>query len=913
VQALNYSKINVIRRQKYLRSAVRKTKAKTGVFLLRLLLVIVAATTVICCCAAYGVYRAVVDKAPDIDTVDISPQGFSTTIYDCNGAVTQKLVGSDANRIYKSLDEIPKIVQQAFIAIEDARFYQHNGIDIRGIARAGISGLLSGEFDQGASTLTQQLIKNTVFNGGNESNFTDRIERKIQEQYLAVELEKKLGKDQILEYYLNTINLGQNTLGVESAALRYFNKEVSDLTLSEAAAIAGITQNPYSYNPISYPENNKEKQAIVLEYMEKQGYISAKEHKEALQDDIYARIELVNSQYYSSSSVNSYFTDAVIDQVQYDLQEQLGYNSTTAINYIYRSGLTIYTTQDSRIQQICDNAYQDESLFPKELTWELSYQLSIMDKNGDEHHYNAQHMQNFYKEKGNKKFNLYFKKKKNAKPYIRRFRKAMTKKGDKITGEAINFIPQPQSSFVVIDQYTGQVRALVGGRGAKKASRILNRATDSKRQPGSTFKILSTFLPALDTAGMTLATVQNDAPYKYPNGKSVRNWYTSGYRGLTSMREAITRSMNIVTVKTLADPNVTPQTGYDYLLRLGFTTLVEKRSTDNGVYSDIDLSMALGGLTDGVTNLELTAAYAAIANGGVYMEPILYTKVVDSDGNILLDNTAEGAQETRQVMKSSTAWLLTNAMRDVVEKKYGTGTDASFDKLSMPIAGKTGTTNNDIDLWFEGYTPYYTTGIWSGFDANHPQSDTSYHKILWKTIMEQIHKTLGLKKIDFQKPDNITSAKICTKCGKLAVEGLCDQALGGSCTVTEYFAEGTQPTKNCNCHVAYHVCSESGELANEYCPDELIETRVYLLKEEKHKTKDTKKILPKGLENSTCHIHTSYYHVIVPEPEEQDPQDSDSEERTKKPNNQAAVSALQTAQSLKGKKDKKNNKKSQNE
>lgn len=885
---MNFSKTSVIRRQRRLRSAWNKTGTKALNILLRLFLVSIAAICVIGACAVGGIYQAVVDKSPDIDTINIAPQGFSTTIYDCNGAITQKLVGSDANRIYKSLDQIPDCVQKAFIAIEDSRFYKHNGIDLHGIARAGLSALMSGKLDQGASTLTQQLIKNTVFDGGNESNDLERIERKIQEQYLAIQLEKKFDKDQLLEYYLNTINLGQNTLGVQAASLRYFNKDVSELTISEAAVIAGITQNPYGYNPISYPEENREKREIVLNYMEEQGYITKAEHKKALMDDVYTRIELVNSQYYSGNLVNTYFTDAVINQIQYDLQEQLGYNSTTAINYIYRGGLSIYTTQDSRIQEICDDAFQNDNLFPKKSVYELNYQLSVMDKKGKEHHYSSQHMETYFKKKGNKSFSLYFTRKKDAKPYIRRFRKAMVGKKDTILGEAVTYTPQPQSSFVVIDQYTGQVRALVGGRGQKKASRTLNRATDSVRQPGSTFKILSTFMPALDTAGMTLATVQDDAPYKYPNGTSVRNWYTSGYRGLTSIREAIIRSMNIVTVKTLADPKVTPQTGYDYLLKLGFTTLVDKRTTKHGVYSDIDLSMALGGLTDGVTNLELTAAYAAIANGGIYMQPLLYTKVLDSDGNILLDNTADQKQQTRQVMKSSTAYLLTDAMRDVVEKKYGTGAEIAFDNLKMPVAGKTGTTNNDIDLWFEGYTPYYTAGIWSGYDANRSQQDTNYHKRLWKKIMEEIHTKLELKTIDFQKPDNIVTAKICTKCGKLAVKNLCDLAQDGNCMRTELFAEGSQPTENCSCHVGFRVCTESGELAGKYCPDELVKTRVYLLKDKKDKkynTKDTKNLLPDGLEDSSCSIHTSYYHPIINEPTEDDDEINKPKKKKRKKKN----------------------------
>ena len=824
---MNYNQASVIAKQKNLRSVKRKLLSKLKLGILQLLLLMLVGFCVVVLFAGIGIYKGLIDTAPDIDSIDVIPQGYATVIYDSNGKAVQKLVGSDANRIYKTIDEIPKDVQNAFVAIEDSRFWDHSGIDVKGIFRAAISGIASSEFDQGASTLTQQLLKNQIFNGGNETQLFDKVQRKIQEQYLAIQLENQLDKKTILEYYLNTINLGQNTLGVQAAANRYFDKDISELTVSEAAVIAGITQNPSAYNPITHPKANKEKRAIVLKYMLEQNYISKIEYEEALADPVYDRISSVNEQYADpSSKINSYFVDALIDEVIDDLKEDLGYTETQAINAIYRGGLEIYTTQDRKLQKICNKVLNDNSYFPYS-TYQLSYQLSVENEDGEVTNYNEQTLKSYYRE-SNSSFDIYFTDKKEARKLIRQYRKR-------------------------------HVQAIVGGRGKKIANRTLNRATGSLRQPGSTFKILSTYVPALDTAGMTLATVQDDAEYYYPNTNTrVRNWNGSSYNGLTPLREAIVSSMNIVTVKTLEQ--VTPQTGYDYLLNLGFTTIVDTMTDTNGkTYSDIQLPTALGGLTEGITNLELTAAFASIANGGLYTEPVFYTKIVDHDGNILIDKSPD----TRQVMRDSTAWLLTDAMEDVVTR--GTGTAVRFDSLSMPLAGKTGTTSKDIDLWFVGYTPYYTAGIWGGYDLNEHQSSTTYHKYIWKTIMQMIHTELNLPTTDFTKPDSITSATICTKCGKLAVDDLCEYASGGSCARTEYFAKGSVPDTNCDCHIRYTVCADSGRLATEHCPEGSVSSRVYLLKEETSTTKDSSYIVPSGLSSSYCNIHTGESSSITTE------------------------------------------------
>ncbi len=776
-----------------LTSPGRRILSKLSVLSFRLLLVIIITTVLVGITTVAGVLRGLIDTAPNIDTIDVSPEGYSTTIYDSEGKVTQTLVGQNANRIYVTLDQIPECVQNAFIAIEDSRFREHNGIDITGIIRAAASTLKNGDLNQGASTITQQLLKNTVFEGGAEHSDVDKIQRKIQEQYLAVQLEAKLNnKDLILEYYLNTINLGQNTLGVQAASKRYFGKSVSELNISEAAVIAGITQNPAAYNPISHPDDNKEKRAIVLQYMNEQGYINDTEYNDALNDNVYDRIAEYNENFVSetdSSSVTSYFNDALFEQVINDLKEELGYTETQAYNAVYRGGLDIYSTQDSGIQKICDKIINDPAYYPTNSEYQLSYQLSVMSADGTQTNYSEQTLKSYFL-KSDPYFDIYFTDKKSAKPYIKKYRKHVVKDTDKIIGENINYIIQPQVSFVLMDQSNGKILALVGGRGKKTGSRTLNRASDSLRQPGSTFKILSTYLPAFDTAGMTLSTVERDEKYYYPGTKTqVHNWNGESYKGNVTLRQAIYDSMNVIAVKTLE--KVTPKVAYDYLLNLGFTTLVDNRvGTDGKVYSDIQLPMALGGLTDGVTNVELTAAYASIANGGVYTEPILYTKILDHDGNVLLEKNPV----TRQVFKKSTATLLTSAMEDVIS--IGTGTAAKFTQIQMPQAGKTGTTSNDIDLWFEGFTPYYTAGIWGGWDLNKDQVNTTYHKTIWKTIMEQVHTAKNLPTTEFNIDSSVNRVAICRICGKLAIQGVCS-AYGAE--KIEYFSDEAAPKEYCTC------------------------------------------------------------------------------------------------------------------
>ena len=770
-------------------------------------------------CAGIGVFMGVIATAPDISNVDVTPAGYSTTVYDREGNQITKLVAENSNRVYVTLDKIPLHMQHAFIAIEDERFYDHNGIDIQGIMRAGIKALTSGDLSQGASTITQQLLKNNVFiTWTEESSVLDKFKRKFQEQYCAVQLEKTLDKDKILENYLNTINLGQGTLGVQAASLRYFGKPCSDLNISESAVIACITQNPSKWNPISHPENNAIRREEVLKKMNQQGYISDAEYQEALADPVYERIQKVDEQT-EKNTIYSYFVDELVDQIMKDMQEQLGYSPTQAYNTLYSGGLQIFTTQDPKIQKICDEEVENPEHYPENVKWYLKYQVTFEDEKGETKNFSTQNFESYFKENRSSKFNSIYGSKEEAMEDIETYKNAVKGPGWEFVAENISLTPQPQSSVSIIDPSNGDVLAIVGGRGTKEASLTLNRASDTKRQPGSCFKVLAAYAPALETGQYTLASTQLDAPYNYANGRPVKNWYGDAYRGICTYRYGIEQSLNIVTVKALTD--ITPRVGFDMLLNMGFTTLVEKRTEwDGSVSSDITQSLALGGLTDGVTNIELTAAFAGIQNGGVYNKPRFYTTIVDHDGQTLIDNTVK----SRQFMKASNAYCLTSAMQDVVTK--GTGAKVNFG--NMAIAGKTGTTTSNVDVWFSGYTPYYACSTWVGYDNNvHMVSgETNTAKYLWKAIMGRIHENLEYK--DFIRPEGVVSATVCAITGK-APNVFCTQ------TRTEIMDKDSVPTDLCPGHdillegmingeavagnlVLGQMCSETGKMATATCP-----------------------------------------------------------------------------------------------
>lgn len=798
-----------------------------------------------------GTVWYLIATAPELDTINVSPNGSATYICDQDGSKLRKLTLATSNRDIVELEEIPKDLQEAVISIEDERFYEHGGIDLRGIARAFINGVTKGTFSEGASTITQQLIKNNVFTEWTQENsFADRFSRKVQEQYLALQLEKKMSKDEILENYLNTINFGAGCYGVQAASRRYFGKDVSELTLSEAAVLAAIPQNPSALNPIKYPGANHTRQKTVLGYMLEQGYITEAEHRLALADDVYSRI-IAYDESYEEETAYSWYEDALIDQVIDTLVSEMGYSSDQAYRAVYSGGLRIFSAQDADLQQICDEEFQNPDNFPAGTEFGVDYALSVADENGLVTHYGSDALRSWIRKTVNPHFDLICVSAETAQEYADAFREhilgetigesdaentagseneANSEKNTQLTvlGERLTLSPQPQASLVLVEQKTGFVRALVGGRGEKTASLTLNRASETLRQPGSTFKILTAYAPALDSCGQTLATTYVNEPYEYANGTPVSNWDVTDYSGTVTIREAITRSINIAAVKCITA--ITPRVGFDYAEQFGITTLHESYQSDGNLSSDIIQPLALGGITEGVSNLELCQAYAAIANGGLYTQPKFFTKILDRHGDVVIDYSGESADAARsaeqsaasqnlpdavtassataaqqtqkftygtftRVLQESTAFLLTSAMQDVISSPQGTAY-GTVRAAGQPVAGKTGTTSNYKDIWFVGYTPYYTCSVWGGYDNNQDLPDGSnyhsYSKTLWSAVMNRIHAELPIAK--FTQPDGITAVKLCSDSHLPAVADACPN------TYTEYFADGTQPEEACDLH-----------------------------------------------------------------------------------------------------------------
>ena len=782
---MNYGKKKASKKQKKITSKSTMQGKRVGIRLFKALLLCIIVLAVIGVIGGGLFVKKILANSPDISPEYVKPQGFTTFVYADDGTTEiERFVSSGSNRVYKSIDEIPKDLQHAFVAIEDERFYKHNGIDLQGIARAAVVGITSGgHFSEGASTLTQQLIKNNVFpNFTKEKTFYDRLERKIQEQYLALQIEKQMDKDTILESYMNTINLGQNCLGVQAASMRYFNKDVSELTLSECAVIAGITQNPTDYNPITNPESNQKRRDKVLKNMLEQGYIDQAAYDEAMADDVYARIQTVNNTASVDDNPYSYFVDALAEQVINDLCEQLGYTETQAYNAVYSGGLSIYSTQNLAMQQICDEEMNNDANYPALKEYGLDYALTVTRADGTVENFGSNNIKTYVKQTYGNEQGLLYSSEEAARAMVEEWKTTIAQEGDTYD-ERFEVTPQPQASVTIIDQSTGQIKAMVGGRGAKTTSLGLNRAyTGAKRQPGSCFKILAAYAPALDSCGKSLATIIEDEPYTLKNGQQLRN-ANGRYGGPTTIRKAITWSINVCAVK-LSD-EITQELGYEYCEKFGISTLVTNKEINGGIYDDkTTQTLALGGIAEGVYNYEMCAAYATIANGGVYNQPTLYTKILDHDGNVLL----EGTGESRTVIKDSTAALLTSAMEDVVNS--GTGTACRLG--NMPVAGKTGTTSSNVDLWFCGFTPYYTCAVWGGYDDNKPcNSDTNFRFRIWKSIMSRIHQNLEPK--DFKMPSSVEKKTVCSETGKLAVSGSCP-------AITEYFATDTAPTEVCPGH-----------------------------------------------------------------------------------------------------------------
>ena len=761
------------------------------------------------CFFAAGCIKGILDNTPPITSFHLGPTSYSTKILDREGNLYETLIKEGSNREPVKFSDLPENLINAFVAIEDERFWEHSGVDIKSIIRAIVGVLSSDSSLGGGSTITQQLIKNSIFNGAQKEKGFDKYVRKIQEQYIALlyesqdDMSKKEIKESILTDYLNIINLGANTLGIKTAARRYFDKEVSELTLNECAVIAGITKNPTRYNPITKPEENDKRRRTVLKNMLNQGYITRDEYNQCLSEDIYSRIKNINTQLsYSNNVPYSYFTDALIDEVLEYLTSRLGYSESLAKNTLYSGGLTIHSTVDIDLQSIVDEQVNNEDNYSA-AKYSATWRYSIRHADGKDEHFNEHHLQKYVASQlSSKKFSGLFLSKDSANRYINQYKQKITSESDIVLGETLNLVLQPQASFVLMDHKTGEVLALSGGRGEKLVSRSLNRATGTHRQPGSTFKVLSAFAPALEEYGKTLASTYYDSEYSFRD-KIFKNWYNGGYLGFQNIRAGIVYSLNIVALRCIME-TVTPEAGVEFARRLGITTLTE---------NDYNPATALGGLTDGVSNLELTNAFATIANGGKYNDPKLFTKIIDADGRVLVDISTP---ENKRILSEENAYLLTDAMSDSLKESYAyagtlrvnsTSTRSSF--KGMAIAGKSGTTSSNNDVWFIGYTPFYTAGIWGGCDENQKlngedeestsddNGGTKFHKNIWRKIMSEIHKSI--KNAPFPKPDGIVDVEVCKKSGLLPSSG-CHIDLRGDCVYTEHFVKGTEPKQVCGLH-----------------------------------------------------------------------------------------------------------------
>lgn len=710
---------------------------------------------------AAGIFFAILETTEEISADDLEFKNLTSSFYDINGNEISKVFGYQ-NRITVKLSEMSPYLPSAFIAIEDERFREHNGIDLRRTIGAAINYLLPGGKQYGGSTITQQLIKNIT----GEKEVT--IKRKLQEQVRAILLEKKLSKDQILELYLNTIFLGKESYGVEAAARKYFDKDSKDLSIAECAILAACAQSPSKRNPISDFKESKERQELVLSKMKQQGFITEEQYEEAVK----AKIKIKSGKS-TKSSRQSYYIDAVCMKVLEDLQEKLKIDSKAAQEKLFGEGLKIYTTMNPKVQNAINEAYSEGS------------------------------------------------------PAFSQF-----------SGRSV----KPQSAIVVMDHSNGYILGLCGGYGPKTGIMTFNRAIQAKRQPGSSIKPIAVYGPALDSGLITPATVIDDVPITLGNW-SPRNWYKDGFWGLSTIRRAIENSMNIVAVKVWL--KVGGERSTEFLSRLGITI------SDTDKYSPAGL--ALGGLTNGVSPLQMTAAYGAIANGGYYAKPILYIRVEDKNGTVLLENKPE----LTRAMDERASYVLTSMMKDVVQ--YGTGSSA---KLSaMPAAGKTGTTSNNYDRWFVGFTPYYVSAVWFGYDNDDGKKrsipgSTNYSAKIWKMVMEKSHKNLPVK--DFVMPNGIVSENICIDSGMLAGD-LCAHDPRGSRIRKEIFIEGTQPTEICSVHVKVNICTASGKLAKEYCPPENVVSRIKIKRPEPYTPADSDAPLPKDkpyeAPTSTCDVH----------------------------------------------------------
>ncbi|MBQ9117396.1 MAG: transglycosylase domain-containing protein, partial [Clostridia bacterium] len=660
--------------------------------------------------------------------------------------LTDQSLYSSQNREWVKLENIPDRLQNAFIAIEDHRFYSHSGIDIRRTLGA-LAGYIRGSDTYGGSTITQQLIKNVT--GNDEYS----VSRKLHEIIFALKLDGELTKNEILELYLNTIYLSDGCYGVETAAERYFGKTCGELTVAECAALACIPQSPSKWNPRTNPTNNKSRRETVIGRMAELGYITESEKENALAEKVSTVSASHTDKGGKDESRYTWYTEAVIDEATALLVENgIAPNRQTASRLLYSGGLTVITAQNPKMQRIAEAYFENERHFPA------------------------------------------------------------------VDGSVI----QPECAAVVIDPRNGNILALVGGRGEKQGDRVLNYATGTRRSPGSSIKPLSVYAPAIDKKKITYGSVVDDTPYKFISGSGgkLRPWPQNsprGYRGLTTVRDAVTRSVNTVSVKVL---NMMDKEEIFTLLhdRMGMHGLVSERNVGGKSYTDIaDSPLAHGQLTAGVSVKEITGAYTAIAGNGVYHKPKTVLKIFDAEGKLLIDNTDEG----EQVFSPETAAITTKLLQGVT--KSGTAASLTL-KKKVACAGKTGTTGDNYDKWFIGYTPDLLCGVWFGYSA--PKSLAAFSSgggpavKVWDGLMTELNAESAMgRKVTAKFPENknIVTATYCRDSGK-KVTAACLADPRGSRIETGYFTRDTVPRDYCDCHVLVRYDTVNHGVSGEDCP-----------------------------------------------------------------------------------------------
>lgn len=678
----------------------RKKKSRNKKVMGKVFLVIFVILALVASIAA-GAVVGFIDNSMDLIANEYNLD-FTSIIYyideETNQPVELDRIHRNENREWVDIEKIPENLTNAFIAIEDERFREHRGVDLKRTFGAFIQWAM-GRDSYGGSTITQQLVKNIT--GDKDKSPT----RKIQEIIRAINLEKKMSKDQIIEMYMNTIYFGGGCHGVQTAAKYYFSKNVEDLTLEQCASLAGIVKAPTTYNPATNYENNKSRQEVILTQMAKQGVITQEECEKAKKADLNLKIGTVKQE---NAGVKSYFVDEVVNDVVKDLMEKENLTESEATNRLYTGGFKIYSTIDPKVQAAIDKVYKNTANFP---------------------------------------------------------------------GSAGN---KPQSAIVIIDPYTGHIKGMAGGIGEKTVNRGFNMATQAKRQPGSAIKPLAVYAPAIEHNVVTAATVVNDSHLKIGDWEPKNSG--GGYKGKLTVRRHLELSRNIPAVKVMRE--LTVDKAFDFMTeKLGFTTLVAGETRNGKVVSDKSLSMALGGLTDGVTVEEMTAAYATFVNSGNYNKAVTYTKVIDANGKVVLENKVK----SKRAMSEETAYIMQNMLTGVI--KSGTGTSASLGNIHA--GGKTGTTNSNKDRWFVGFTPNYVGGVWIGHEIPKAMSGSNLCPRIWKTIMQEIHAGETIKKISV--PNDVVKRTVCEISGHVA-SSIC------RATRVDYFKEGTQPMKYCSSH-----------------------------------------------------------------------------------------------------------------